>query len=241
MNILVNGSCFNRGGLHGEHPGWVDLFQECSGHDVDNFSLRGAGYTYTLETTINILSRKRYDAVIIVWPQLYKTDIRISNSENFPLKEKTSDYVSKQTERASNIAGIKNVDHRKFEKNWVFNNTATLHSEPHPEWFKFLNHIDYKTMAESNLLKVYILQQFLKSLNIPFLFYFGKRSILALNYQKENQLFDESVVDMKNNFVNVCRNFKSFDRKNWRAGFRGHEAFSKIVQPRLDELLEHRI
>jgi hypothetical protein len=240
MNILVNGSCFNRGGLHGEEPGWVDLLDK-SKYNVDNFSLRGAGCVYTLETTVNILTKKKYDAVIIVWPQLYKTDIKTSNVQTFPNIQKTSYYISRQTELASSLLNFSNVDHTKFEQNWVFNNYPKLDDILYEEWFDFLKHTDYKTMVTSNLLKVYILQQFLKSLNIPFLFYFGKRSVYALKYQREHQLFDESVVDLYNTFINTSKSVKSWNKFYWKSRFLGHETFSKIVQKRLDELLKHRI
>ena len=249
MNILVNGSCFCRGGFYGEEIGWVDIIQERTKYNIDNFSLRGAGYNYTLETTVNILKKQKYDAVIILWPQLFRQSIKISDTEKFPKKEKTSFEIIERTKRAnkilhSHVKSIKLIDTTLFEKNWVFNDYPTskpkwlLEDEP---WFNFLRYTDYRTLSISNLLQVYTLQQYLKSLDMPFLFYFGKRSRFALEYQREHQIFDESVVDLTNNFVNISRSVKSWNRRLWKSGIEGQLTFSKIVHQKLNTLLEHRI
>jgi hypothetical protein len=249
MNILVNGSCFCRGGFFGEEIGWVDIIQERLKCNIDNFSLRGAGYNYVSETTVNILKKQKYDAVVILWPQLYRVSVKTSNLETFPKKEKTSYSVINQTERATKIANVHSksvniIDPKMFEEDWVFNNYPTLKpkwlvsDEP---WFDFLKYTDYKTVATSNLLQAYTLQQYLKSLDMPFLFYFGKRSRFALEYQREHQIFDESAVDLTNNFVNTSRSVKSWNRRLWKSGLQGQLTFSKIVYEILNPLLEHRI
>ena len=202
-----------------------------------------------LETTVDILKKQKYDAVVILWPQLFKSSIKIADPEKFPKKEKTSDSVINQTERATKIANVHSksvniIDPTMFEGNWVFNDYPTLKpkwlasDEP---WFDFLKYTDYKTVATSNLLQAYTLQQYLKSLDMPFLFYFGKRSRFSLEYQREHQIFDESTVDLTNNFVNISRSVKSWNRRLWKSGLQGQLTFSKIVYERLSKLLEHRI
>lgn len=249
MNILVNGSCFCRGGFYGEELGWVDIIQARTKYNIDNLSLRGAGFNYTLETTVNTLKKRKYDAVIILWPQLYRNSIKITNPENFPKKEKTSFEIIERTKRANQI--LQNytktttiINPLDFEPNWVFNDYPTLKPKWFVEdepWFNFLRYTDYKTVATSNLLQAYTLQQYLKSLDTPFLFYFGKRSRFALEYQREHQIFDESVVDLTNNFVNISRSVKSWNRRLWKSGIEGQLTFSKIVHQKLNTLLEHRI
>lgn len=240
MKVLVNGSCFNRGGIHGEEPGWVDLLSDQTAFEIDNYSMRSAGIDYTVESTVAILTKQKYDAVIIVWPQIYKVDLKTVDPMNFPDHERTSYYISRQIERASLINPTRqHIDHLQFDQHWVFNQYPSIRTKNIIDtWYSFLLYTDHKQVFTENLLKIYMLQQHLKSLDIPFLFYFGKYSSFAAAYQKQNKLFDERYVDLQYSFMGVAKKTKAWNKKLWKSGIKGHQMFSKIVQYRLTNLLK---
>ena len=80
MKILTNGACSVLGDVGGA---WPDVLAYYHGHEVTNIALRGSGFDYVLQSTIDAVSKNKYDLVLVMWPEWDRVDVQLNNIQPY--------------------------------------------------------------------------------------------------------------------------------------------------------------
>lgn len=169
MNILVNGSSVSRG-----NDSWPYYLQEKIGADCNlvNLAQAGSGNAYIHESTVEEISQRKYDLVLIQWTYANRLDFRVKDINRFCDTTYTSDYQSRQNDWPTKIVWPVN-DQVYVQKNWIFG--CGYINEPETKSLEQVlkGYYDVTSTDEhvfSKLIKVISLQNTLKAQNIPYLF-----------------------------------------------------------------------
>lgn len=252
MKILTNGSCMARGSFEG---GWPDILEEKFNHEVTNLSLFGAGNDYVLKTTVDQLSQNQYDLVIIMFPNFFKSDIEVTDPENYSNVRFTSlnqiNRLSKlhkarkyarAKERFENYKDIayKPLDTSIFQNNWIFSweyysaelNLPTNYIDLFNDYFAST----YSEIKRQNLYKVIKLQEILKEKNQPYLFCFASRPTGFRRFSDQYKLIDWNNVFHGFYPKQLALAMNSYNKKLEMATYPAHKAFAELLVKRIQEI-----
>lgn len=169
MNILVNGSSVSRG-----NESWPYYLQEKIGKECNivNLAQAGSGNPYIHDSTIDEISRRPYDLVLIQWTYANRFDMRVKDITKFQDTSYTSDYQSRQNDWPGKVIWPVN-DQDYVQKNWIFG--CGFLNEPGDDNLSrvvrgFYDVTDVDEHVFSKLIKIISLQNTLKVKNIPYVF-----------------------------------------------------------------------
>lgn len=165
MNILVNGSSITRG-----LESWPYQLQEITGCTLVNLALASSGYDYVFNSTVTEISQRRYDRVIVMWPESGRIDIRVGKPETYKDSSHTSEHQCQRNVKDGMLDEY-------VQRDWVFSfgpktpGRSDLRSvdkllQP------FHQAISHPQILESELIKIISLQGILKEQGVPYTFLF---------------------------------------------------------------------
>jgi len=202
MKILINGSSVSAGFVEWQltdpatkqiqpfQPTWPARLEEKINCDMVNLAVAGAGNTYIHDSTIDELSQRSYDLVLIMWSDYQRLDYRVRNPENFNARKLR--YTSMAQ---SNTARLPPELASKFQhicQDWIFScdydNGST---EPIlADLFGYATYTNPRLQLHNSLLKIISLQSVLKSLGIPYRFMFYRPFPELNEFKKLSSLID---------------------------------------------------
>lgn len=181
MKILINGSSVSSGA-----PEWYDDTAtgklataqitwpyrlkekiECS---MTNIAVSGAGNTYIHDSTIDEISQRSYDLVLIMWADYNRIDYQVKNPEAFPSLR----YTSMAQRNPVKVPEEIKQDFEYIVNNWIFSSEyQSGNTDPAlAKLFGFNEYTNPRLQLHNTLLKIISLQGVLKSFNIPYRFMF---------------------------------------------------------------------
>lgn len=223
MNILVNGPSPSRG------PGsWPYLIQQHYKADLVNLSQAGAGNDYIVDATINELSQRKYDLVMIMVADLRRVDIKVANIDRFndtiytAKHQKTmNDWPEKQ------VWPINDQDY--VDDNWVFGCGYINTKDPSivALFDSYYANTNTDTQYFKSYCKILGLQGFLKSQNQPYLMC-GTRNFTKLERFSslyETLDFDHIVNDIS--IFEIAKDINSWEPDGIHPGLQAHEQYAQ--------------
>jgi hypothetical protein len=142
--------------------------------ELVNLSLAGSANSLIHDTTITELSKRQYDLVIIVWPESHHDAVKVKDITKFAGSPNTSLHQSSMNDwPEKQIIPVNDQDY--VDKNWILSNAYQHHHDNVAQFFKdYFGAVGTSPLVESNLLKIISVQGFLKSINQPYLFLYGR-------------------------------------------------------------------
>ena len=230
-HVLVNGCSFSRG-----PESWPYHLQEMYNFNLVNLAQAGAGNTYIHESTIEELSKRKYDYVIIMWSGLSRIDYKIENISLLKNSKYTSCYQKSRNDwPGKSISPVNDQDY--VDDRWVFgcgvlnNEKVLVETEIFNSIYKHLGH---KQFVYHSLQKMIALQSFLKTQDIPYLFTFYQDYVTDL--QLEPYLY--SLLDQLNIYNNkdifrLAKEFNDID-KTHHPKTKTHQWWAKLIKEFID-------
>lgn len=187
MNVLVNGTSISRG-----LGAWPYYLQEKIGPqcNIVNLAQAGSGNTYIHESTIEEISKRSYDLVLVQWTYANRIDFRVSDISKFQDTTYTSEYQTQQNDWPGKIIHPIN-DQDYVQKNWAFG-CGYINEPDRGDSIErlFKGYYEESGASEhmfSSLIKMISLQNTLKQLCIPYVF-IEYRAMAQFN--RFNNLYD---------------------------------------------------
>jgi hypothetical protein len=226
--VLVNGCSFSCG-----PDTWPYYLQKKIGFNLINLAQGSAGNKYIHDSTIDELSQRKYDMVIIMWSGLGRFDCQVEDISLF----EQSRWTSLQQKRHNDWPGkiIHPINDQDYvDENWIF---ACMNNNEYLKKIKFGDtHFKYVGIEQLQLqfLRYMIsLQSILKQLEIPYLFTF------YMDYYKElkdNKLFcmidHDNVFDVEN-IYNITVKNNWFNKDKIHPGNQAHTMWADIISTHL--------
>lgn len=228
--VLVNGCSFSSG-----PNSWPYYLQKNNGFNLINLAQGSAGNKYIHDSTIDELSQRKYDMVIIMWSGLGRFDCQVEDVSLFEESEWTSLQQRKYNDWPEKIIYPIN-DQDYVDTNWVF---ACMNNNTYLSKIKFgethFKYIGIKQLQLQFLRYMISLQSILKQLAIPYLFTF------YMDYYKElkdNKLFhmidQDNIFDIENIYnITVKNNWVNEDKIH--PGATAHELWANIISSHLSK------
>jgi hypothetical protein len=187
MKILVNGAS-----ISAQANGWPVQLQKKLNCELTNLSMPACGYTYVHETTVEQISREKFDLVLIMWPEvIMRMDWKINNPAEF----------DKQWWNSKTLSGIYGT-HENYNKSmldhipmdWIhsqgylegrtsqLNRPGQSNIVKHKEFYNANNDsisklfesyysvVKFPQFVYQGVIKMISLQGVLQSMNIPYVF-----------------------------------------------------------------------
>lgn len=233
MNILVNGSSISRG-----PEAWPYRFQELTGCSIVNLAVAGSGYTYVFETTVTEISQRKYDHVLVMWPESGRIDLRVKDVTRFKDSTLTSAHQVTLNTWPGKIDGQIN-DQECVQKEWIFGQSRTVTGQLESSTVGRLlepiyRETDHAHILESELIKIIALQAILKEQNIPYTFMFWQP---VKRFDRFKHYYD--MIDWNNFYIEDCLH-SIVMRNNWSSPNdlhpiqAAHQIFAEQLQTRLN-------
>jgi hypothetical protein len=166
MKIMVNGCSVSRG------PGsWPYVIKQRIGCELVNLSQAGAGNTYICDATIDELSKRKYDLVMIMWADHRRYDLKVKNINDFTDTIYTSKFQKTCNDWPEKIVYPQN-DQDLVDDNWVFGCGYLNTKDPSIVGLfdSYYQHTNLESQYFSSYMKIIALQSFLKTTNQPYIF-----------------------------------------------------------------------
>jgi hypothetical protein len=231
-NILVNGCSFSRG-----PESWPYYLAEQLNANVVNLAQSGAGNTYIQESTVEELSQRSYDYVIIMWTGLSRLDCRVADISAFDHSSYTSKYQKTRNDWAEKVVEPIN-DQDYVPDNWVFscghinNEKAIAESNLFAGMYK---HLDYPQFVYHSLQKIIALQSFLKATNNNYLFTFYQDYVGDFQmYPELCRLLDQQQIYIEDNLNNIAKRHNNYASDNLHPGANAHKIWAELIKDHID-------
>jgi len=209
--VLVNGCSFSRG-----PNSWPYHLQKIYDFNLVNLAQAGAGNSYIHESTIEEISYRAYDFVIIMWTGLARMDFKVENITQFKNSKYTSQYQKTRNDwPQKTIYPVNDQDY--VDDSWVFgcgfmNNEQTM---VNANLFNGLyKHMDIQQFVYHALIKMISLQSFLKAQNIPYVFTFYNDYVEDLKTNKLYELLDQNNIFAGENIFTLAQKYNDLDDTN---------------------------
>jgi hypothetical protein len=201
-----------------------------------NLAQAGAGNTYIQESTVEELSKRNYDYVIIMWSGLSRIDYKIENINLLIDSKYTSRYQKLRNDWEGKLITPVN-DQDYVDDNWVFG-CGVLNKELALTKTNIFNsiykHLGYKQFVYHSLQKMISLQSFLKAQNIPYLFTFYQDYLTELQIQPSlYNLLDQTNIYNKKNIFSIAKDFNDID-ETLHPNTKTHFEWSKLLKEFID-------
>lgn len=193
MNILVNGTSISRG-----NESWPYYLQELIGKhcNIVNLAQAGSGNTYIHESTVEEISQRSYDLVLIQWTYANRIDFRVKDIDKFQDTTYTSDYQSQQNDWPGKIIHPIN-DQDYVQKNWIFG-CGYINEQKNDSLGRVVKEYyavtDVNEYVFSKLIKIISLQNTFKIQRIPYLFVPYRPLTQLARFENLNKMIDTSNV-----------------------------------------------
>jgi hypothetical protein len=210
--VLVNGCSFSRGS-----DSWPYHLQKLFNFDLVNLAQSGAGNTYIHESTIEELSKRSYDYVIIMWSGLSRVDFKVEDPLTFWDSKYTSRYQKTRNDWSGKVIYPVN-DQDYVDGSWAFgcgaiNNEAVMTKS---NLFNGIyTHIGEHQFAYHSLIKFISLQNFLKVQNIPYVFTFFNECQNDLQlHESLYRMLDQTNIYVEENIFTMANTLHDLDETN---------------------------
>ena len=187
MNVLVNGTSISRG-----ENSWPYFLQSHCDFSLVNLSQAGSGNTYIHESTVEEISKRSYDLVLVQWTYSDRFDFRVKNISKFNDSTYTTNYQCQQNDWPSKKIYPVN-DQEYVQRDWIFGcgYLNERRDDSIGRVFKELyQHIGANEHVFSTLIKIIYLQNTLKKLKIPYLFMEYRPMTQLSRFNELNKLID---------------------------------------------------
>ena len=181
MKILINGSSVSSGAPDWHNDAatgriiasqitWPYCLKEKIDFEMTNLAVAGAGNTYIHDSTIEELSLRSYDLVLIMWADYTRIDYKVRNPRAFA----SLHYTSMVQRNPSHVPEEMQKGFEFIPNNWIFScEYQSGNTDPElGKLFGFDKFTNPKLQLNNTLLKIISLQGVLKSMNIPYRFMF---------------------------------------------------------------------
>lgn len=191
MKVLVNGASLSAGPWT-----WPYRLKEMLNCDMTNLAIPAVGNTYVHESTIDELSKNKYDLVLIMWSEgVNRAEWRVNDIAKFADQQWTS----------KNMAEIKlgsdNNDYAAIQKDWILSAgylidhyqkkiPVTEQSEINQLFDDYYSVVKNPQAVFRELIQMISLQGVLKSLTIPYVFMFSKPIAHHVKYAELYNMID---------------------------------------------------
>jgi len=209
--VLVNGCSFSRG-----PNAWPYHLQKIYDFNLVNLAQAGAGNSYIQESTIEEISSRAYDFVIIMWTGLARMDFKVEDITQFKNSKYTSQYQKTRNDwPQKNIYPVNDQDY--VDDNWAFgcgfinNEQAMVNANLFNGLYK---HMDLQQFVYHALIKMISLQSFLKAQNIPYVFTFYNDYVEDLKTNKLYDLLDQNNIFASENIFALAQKYNDLDDTN---------------------------
>lgn len=231
MKILVNGPSPARG------PGsWPYVMAQHYQADLVNLSQAGAGNIYIADSTISELSQRKYDFVAIMWADLRRFDIKVSNIDVFNDTIYTAKHQKSMNDWPDKIVTPIN-DQDYVDDKWVFGCGYLNTTDPSivSLFESYYKHTDTKSQYFTSYCRMLSLQGFLKSINQPYMFV-GTRKLapLASMMHLYQQLDFDHVINDRSVF-DFARELNSWEHDKIHPASAAHEAYWKYLAAAIEK------
>lgn len=230
MKLLVNGCSFSRGDIS-----WPHQLQSLIQCDLVNLAQAGAGNTYIHESTVEELSHRNYDYVIIMWSGLARFDFKVNDIEYFKDSKYTSKYQKTRNDwQGKTIYPINDQDY--VEDNWVFGcgvmnrEKSLLNTQFLNGIYKYLNHEEFTFHSLQHMIA---LQSFLKINNIPYYFTFYENYVDILKKSTLFKLLDTDYILTDNTLSDVSIQLNDYDIDGSHPGPNAHKYWANLLKKKL--------
>jgi len=209
--VLINGCSFSRG-----PDSWPYHLAKLNNYDIVNLAQAGAGNTYIQESTIQELSQRQYDLVIVMWSGLSRFDIKVENINYFSKTRCTSQYQKTRNDWKDKVIHPVN-DQDYVDDNWVFgvgyinNDKELINTGLLDGIYKYLGSRQFEYHS---LVKMISLQSFLKSQDIPYVFTFYNDYLALLSASPLYRLLDQRNMFTDKNIYTMAKKFGDLDETN---------------------------
>lgn len=243
MRVLINGSSVSRG------PGsWPYQIQSDFGSQPINLSQAAAGVNYIYETTIEELSQRKYDLVIVMWPPFDRWEYRVKNINAFSGTTYTSAFQRTMNDWPEKVIDTEN-DQDYVDPNWVFgagylfkaggdldkskeqSTTDNLQDLFHG----YFEHVDYHSQSISSLTKIIGLQSFINSIGIPYVFGWNRP---FKRYTRFQYLYDQ--IDWTHfhdkDLLSIAKDLNDWDLDGIHPGLRAHAEYGQQMLLKINTL-----
>lgn len=232
MNILVNGSSISRG-----PEAWPYRLQELTGCNIVNLALSGSGWTYVFESTVTELSHRKYDQVLIMWPESGRIDLRVKDPSKFKDSINTSAHQVKQNSWPGKIVGPID-DQDCVQQDWIFSYGTRTEGRPlEGSVDRLLEPIyratDHALILESELIQLIGLQGILKSQKIPYMFMFWQPFKRFDRFNHYYNMIDWNNVYTDDYLQSIVRRHKMEDPNDLHPKEAAHRIFAEQIVKRL--------
>jgi hypothetical protein len=170
MKILVNGASISAKPI--AWPNQLKNKMEC---EIINISCPGTGYTYVHESTVEKLSKEKFDLVLVMWPEtMVRADWQVGSIDQFDNNYWTSNHLKGIHE------GMPQDNH--VPENWISSQGYLVESFGKKKKSKeeldtisrlfvdYFSVVKYAELVQQSLIRVVSLQGVLKEMKIPYLF-----------------------------------------------------------------------
>lgn len=231
MSTLVNGCSFSRGPIS-----WPYAISSVDPTHLVNLALAGAGNTYIYESTVSELARQSYNTVLIMWSNVNRVDLQVSNPEYFTNSPYTSQHQYKQNDwHGKLIYPINDQDY--VQKDWVF-------GCGHINQDKFLvdnkvfdsiyKHVGVNQFLQSFMIKLISLQSILKQSDTPYLFTFLDKSYEQFTrFPDLNEMIDYDNLFIEQNLREIAQEQNSFDSDGIHPGVLANQIWADLINEKL--------
>jgi hypothetical protein len=232
--MLVNGCSFSQG-----EQAWPNHLHTFDQSNIVNLSCSSAGNTYIHEATVNALSIKTFDIIVIMWSGLTRIDTKVANIGKFDNSCYNSRFASAHNDWPSKITSP--VDDQDFvDKDWVFG-LGEQNQDPvvkKSQLFRgFYQHLESSQFVFHFLIKLISLQNTLKTLKVPYIFSFYQPYQNTLQqFSNLCKLVDWDNVYTEKNIFELAKANNDIDSTN-HPGTATHKQWAKIM----DELIDKKL
>ena len=221
--MLINGCSFSRG---------PDSWPYHLGCNIVNLAQAGAGNTYIHESTVTELSKRKYDAVTIMWTSPQRLDLRVDDISVFSESKYTSFYQKLQNDWPEKVVCPVN-DQDYVDPNWVFG-CGHINGEKALKNLRAFDSI-YKFQSQDQfnqafLIKLISTQNTLKQLNIPHLCTFYHPYFDGLKDYDLFKLVDMSSIYNDKNILDIMKLNNWYDVDGIHPGKQAHQAWANIIK-----------
>lgn len=176
--------------------GHITCWKKLENCNLVNLAQAGSGNTYIHESTVEEISQRNYDLVLIQWTYANRIDFKVKDITQFSDTTYTTDYQRQQNDWPSKVVYPVN-DQNYVQKNWIFG--CGYLNEPDTKSLRqamkgYYDVTDSDEHIFSKLIKIISLQNTFKTQKIPYLFVPYRPIPQLERFKSLNNMIDKSNV-----------------------------------------------
>jgi hypothetical protein len=152
--------------------------------------LAGASHSFIKHTIRNELLARKYNLVIVLWPEFHHEGIQVTDITQFADSSNTSLYQSQQNDWPEKVIYPIN-DQNYVDKNWIFNTGYQFSNDSVAKFFKnYFSNVTMAQLFESNIKTIVEVQEILKQYSQPYIFLYNRTFTKFKKFEHVYELID---------------------------------------------------